>query len=157
MDRSHLSKRQQGGGRRFSTFARGIPYFRIGIQRKKRWAHCIDISPEKDSSKASVAFVTKSDAPDLERCELRCRSLELLARGVNHWIIVDRRDRSAFQPLETAGTRIVTTEELLPRRVRRLVIPRTEKNVWLAAGTPPMRARSWPKRTRSSTPTPTSS
>ena len=29
----------------------------------------------------SVAFVTKSYAPDLERCELLCRSIELLAPG----------------------------------------------------------------------------
>ena len=92
-----------------------------------------------ENDRPSVAFVTKSYRPDLERCELLCRSIELLAPGVRHWVIVDRRDRSAFQPLETPSTRIVATEELLPRRVRRLAVPGTEKNVWLAAGMPPMR------------------
>jgi Family of unknown function (DUF6492) len=87
----------------------------------------------------SVAFVTKSYTPDLERCELLCRSIELLARGIHHWIIVDSRDRAAFLGLENATTRIVTTEELLPRRVRRLELYGIDKNIWLGAHTPPMR------------------
>jgi hypothetical protein len=91
----------------------------------------VDSSAETDCS--AVAFITKSNAPDLERCELLCSSLELLAPGVSHWIIVDRWDRSALQ-LENAGTRLVMTEELLPRRLRRQTFPGTDKNVWLAAG-----------------------
>jgi hypothetical protein len=88
---------------------------------------------------ASVAFVTKSYAPDLERCELLCRSIELLAPGTRHWIIVDSRDLAAFRGLENATTRIVTTEELLPRRVRRFEVYGTGKNIWLGARTPPIR------------------
>jgi hypothetical protein len=87
----------------------------------------------------SVAFVTKSYAPDLERCELLCRSIELLAPATRHWIIVDSRDLSAFRSLENAMTRIVTTEELLPRRIRRLEVYGIGKNVWLGARTTPMR------------------
>jgi hypothetical protein len=87
----------------------------------------------------SVAFVTKSYAPDLERCELLCRSIELLAPGARHWIIVDSRDLSAFRGLETATTRIVTTEELLPRRIRKLEVYGTGKNIWLGARMPPIR------------------
>ena len=87
----------------------------------------------------SVAFVTKSYAPDLERCELLCRSIEVLAPGTRHWIIVDSHDLSAFRDLENATTRVVTTEELLPRRVRKLEVYGTAKNVWLGARLPPMR------------------
>jgi hypothetical protein len=87
----------------------------------------------------SVAFVTKSYVPDLERCELLCRSIELLAPGARHWIIVDSRDRVAFRGLENATTSIVTTEELLPRRIRRLEVYGTGKNIWLGARTPPIR------------------
>ena len=46
---------------------------------------------------SSVAFVTKSYAPDLERCELLCRSIDALAPEAGHWIIVDRRDLAAFR------------------------------------------------------------
>jgi hypothetical protein len=87
----------------------------------------------------SVAFITKSYTPDLERCELLCRSIELLAPGIQHWIIVDSRDRAAFLGLENPTTRIVTTEELLPRRIRRLELYGTGKNIWLGAHVPPMR------------------
>ena len=87
----------------------------------------------------SVAFVTKSYGPDLERCELLCRSVELLAPDTRHWIIVDARDHAAFRGLENARTRIVTTEELLPRRVRRFEVYGTDKNIWLGARTPPIR------------------
>jgi Family of unknown function (DUF6492) len=87
----------------------------------------------------SVAFVTKSYAPDLERCELLCRSIEVLAPGTRHWIIVDSRDLAAFRGLENATTRVVTTEELLPRRVRKLQVYGTAKNIWLGARMPPMR------------------
>jgi Family of unknown function (DUF6492) len=87
----------------------------------------------------SVAFVTKSYTPDFERCELLCRSIELLAPGISHWIIVDSRDRATFAGLENATTRVVTTEELLPRRVRRFELYGTDKNVWLGTRTTPMR------------------
>jgi Family of unknown function (DUF6492) len=88
---------------------------------------------------ASVAFVTKSYAPDLERCELLCRSIERLAPETRHWIIVDKRDRAAFRGLENARTRLVTTEELLPRRVRKLEVYGVGKNILLGARTAPMR------------------
>jgi hypothetical protein len=87
----------------------------------------------------SVAFVTKSYAPDLERCELLCRSIEKLARGTRHWIIVDSHDLNAFRHLENATTRIVTTEELLPRRIRKFEVYGTGKNIWLGARTRPIR------------------
>jgi hypothetical protein len=87
----------------------------------------------------SVAFVTKSYAPDLERCELLCRSIEVLAPSTRHWIIVDSRDLKAFRSLESPTTQVVTTEELLPRRVRRFDVYGVGKNIWLGARMPPMR------------------
>jgi Family of unknown function (DUF6492) len=91
------------------------------------------------SAPASVAFVTKSYAPDLERCELLCRSIEAFAPGARHWIIVDSRDLASFRGLESSTTQIVTTEELLPRRIRRFDLYGVGKNVWLGARMPPMR------------------
>ena len=86
----------------------------------------------------TFAFVTKSYAPDLERCELLCRSIELLAPEARHWLIVDARDRGAFQSLERGTTQLVTTEELLPRRVRKLELYGI-KNVWFGTRMPPIR------------------
>jgi hypothetical protein len=87
----------------------------------------------------TLAFVTKSYAPDLERCELLCRSIELLAPSIGHWIIVDARDRDAFRHVESSTTRIMTTEELLPQRVRKLEVHGIGKNIWVGARTAPMR------------------
>ena len=108
--------------------------------RPSNGARCrTDTGKREQHMTASVAFVTKSYTPDLERCELLCRSIELLAPGASHWIIVDSRDLAAFRGLENATTRIVTTEELLPRRIRRLELYGTGKNIWLGARTPPIR------------------
>ena len=87
----------------------------------------------------SVAFVTKTYTPDLERCELLCRSIALLAPGAAHWLIVDSRDREAFRGLESTTTRLVTTEELLPRRVWRFLVPGAARNVWVDSRGIPMR------------------
>jgi Family of unknown function (DUF6492) len=90
--------------------------------------------------RASVAFVTKSYSPDLERCELLSRSVELLAPETRHWIIVDSRDQAAFRTLEGPRTTIVTTEELLGRRLQRFVVPfRGGRNLWIGPRTPPVR------------------
>lgn len=89
----------------------------------------------------SIAFVTKSYEPDRTRCELLCRSIDLLAPGSFHWIIVDARDRQAFRSLEGPNRRVILTEELLPRRVWKLELHRfgRSRNVWLSAGARPMR------------------
>jgi hypothetical protein len=87
----------------------------------------------------SLAFVTKSYTPDLERCRLLSRSIALLAPGARHWVIVDSRDRAGFQELENATTTVVTTEQLLPRPIRRLGLDRIGKNIWVGPNTRPMR------------------
>jgi hypothetical protein len=92
-------------------------------------------------SRPDVAFVTKTYAPDLERCRLLCRSIRQFAPESSHWVIVDARDRAAFGELEGARTHIVTTEELLPRSLRRLDLPvlGRGKNIWLGRNARPLR------------------
>ena len=89
----------------------------------------------------SVAFVTKSYGPDRARCELLCRSVDLFAPDAAHWIVVDAGDLSAFREFEGPRRRVVTTEELLPHRLRKLALHRLrlEKNIWIGLGIRPMR------------------
>jgi hypothetical protein len=56
-----------------------------------------DISIEK--SDRSFAIVTPTCLPDLARCELLAESLDRSAPAVPNYLIVDRRDRSAFNHL----------------------------------------------------------
>ena len=63
---------------------------------------------------ASLAFVTVSYAPDLDRCALLCRSLERSRPGVEHWIVVDRSDLQRSASLQNSRTTLVTTEDVLP-------------------------------------------
>ena len=51
----------------------------------------------------TVAVVTKTYAPDLERCELLRRSVDIQAPGAIHSIIVDAQDGPKFVHLEAAG------------------------------------------------------
>jgi hypothetical protein len=90
----------------------------------------------------SVAFVTVSYGPDRDRCVLLCRSLDALAPGANHLIIVDRADLPLFRDLESGSRRVVATEDVLPRRVWRLDARRVglRSNVFLHLGKP---VRGW--------------
>lgn len=87
----------------------------------------------------TVAFVTVSYGPDLDRCQLMCRSLDALAPTTyDHLIIVDRADLPQFRGLESGRRRIVTTEEVLPKRVWRLEARRVglRSNVFVHLGKP---------------------
>jgi hypothetical protein len=72
---------------------------------------------------------------------LLCRSIDLLAADAFHWIVIDARDRRSFQALEGPRRRVVTTEELLPRRIRKFDLHRVgiNRNVWLGPRVRPMR------------------
>ena len=127
-------------GRRAILYFRALDSVLSDRKRPSKGARAAQILGKREQHvTASVAFVTKSYAPDLKRCELLCRSIELLAPATRHWIIVDSRDLAAFSGLENERTRIVTTEELLPRRIRRLEVYGIGKNIWLGARTRPMR------------------
>ena len=58
------------------------------------------MSSSIERSDHSFAVVTPTYLPDLRRCELLAESLDRCAPHVPHYLIVDRRDRSAFSHLE---------------------------------------------------------
>lgn len=90
---------------------------------------------------ASVAFVTVSYAPDRDRCALLSRSLRAFAPSVEHYIVVDRADRRQFASLEDDRTTVLTTEEVLPVRLKRVSTRRLglRSNLWIQAGGKPVR------------------
>ena len=68
-----------------------------------------------------VAFVTPSYRGDFERCQLLCESTSrFLPDGIEHVLIVDRRDLEIFRPLENETVRIVEAESLIPWWIFRL-------------------------------------
>lgn len=75
----------------------------------------------------SLALITPSFGPDLARCELLVESARRLGPGLRHYLLVDRRDRARFAHLESPSTRIVHSEDLLPRFMRRFP---TDRSIW---------------------------
>lgn len=63
----------------------------------------------------SLAFVTPSYPPDLERCELLVRSLDRFGAAYNHYIIVDRADMPAFAHLASQRTILIEAEAIIDR------------------------------------------
>jgi Family of unknown function (DUF6492) len=68
----------------------------------------------------SLAFVTPSYPPDLERCELLVQSLDRFGPTFNHYIIVDRADMAAFAHLASARTILIEAESVIDRRFIRI-------------------------------------
>ncbi len=67
----------------------------------------------------TLAFVTPSYPPDLERCALLVESLDRFGGAFMHYIIVDRADLPAFAHLASARTRLIEAEDIIdPRFVR---------------------------------------
>lgn len=63
----------------------------------------------------TVAFITPSYLPDLERCRLLVESVERYAPdSMRHYVIVDRRDLSAFSSLASARTQVVVKQDVVP-------------------------------------------
>ena len=97
------------------------------------------IASETDAEAPSVAFVTVSYGPDRDRCGLLCRSLDALApQSFEHLIVVDRGDLPLFRDLEAGRRRVVATEDVLPRRVRRVETRRLglRSNIFVQLGKP---------------------
>lgn len=84
----------------------------------------------------SIAFITPSYGPDLGRCEILVESVRRFAADVNHYIVVDRQDRSIFAHLAGPRTIIVPSEEVLHPAFHR--IP-GRKGVWLSFRALPLR------------------
>jgi hypothetical protein len=92
--------------------------------------------PSSDASDHSFAVVTATFLPDLRRCELLAESLDRCAPHVPHYLIVDRRDRSAFSHLERGQRRLIESEALVGNWMLRMPF---RKGFWLSLRAPPMR------------------
>ncbi len=68
----------------------------------------------------TLAFVTPSYPPDLERCELLVASLDRFGPAFRHYIIVDRADMPAFAHLAGARTILIEAESVIDRRFIRI-------------------------------------
>lgn len=84
----------------------------------------------------SVAFITPSFTPDLERCALLVDSIRHFAPDITHYLLVDKRDIPAFRHLASPRTIIVPSEEIMHKSYRR--IP-GGKGFWFNLRTPPVR------------------
>ena len=73
---------------------------------------------------------------DLAQCELLAESLDRFAPHVPHYLIVDRRDRSAFSHLERGKRRLVESEALVGKWLWQMP---GRKAVWLSLKAPPVR------------------
>jgi len=90
-----------------------------------------------NSNTNRFAIITPSYAPDFQRCQLLCQSIDNLVEPlVNHYIIVDRDDFSLFSQLESPHRYILTKESLLPWWFKRLPIA---QNLWISYKTLPVR------------------
>lgn len=82
------------------------------------------------------ALITPSYAPDFERCQLLCSSVQrFISPPFTHYLVVDKQDNALFRQLESSNTVILTKESLLPWWIQR--IPFT--NIWLSLKTIPIR------------------
>lgn len=74
----------------------------------------------KPGAHPTLAFVTPSYPPDLERCALLVTSLDRFGSQFKHYIIVDRADMPAFAHLASARTILIEAESIIDRRFIRI-------------------------------------
>jgi hypothetical protein len=87
-----------------------------------------------------IAIITPSYADDFELCEECSKSvLEYAPESAAHYIIVPRRDLSRFGRLRNSRTRVLSADELLPRRMVNL----PGLNLWLNLRRPFPPVRGW--------------
>lgn len=84
----------------------------------------------------TIAVVTPTYLPDLARCELLAESLERMAPSIPHYLIVDHRDMPAFSHLQRGQCRIIISEQILGRWIKRSPGRRA---YWLSFKAPPVR------------------
>lgn len=89
-----------------------------------------------DNPDHSFAIVTPTFLPDLAQCELLAESLDRVAPHVPHYLIVARRDRSAFSHLERGKRRLVESEALVGKWFWQMP---GRKVFWLSLKAPPVR------------------
>jgi hypothetical protein len=84
-----------------------------------------------------LSIVTCSYAPDINRCERLCKSIDrLVPRDIEHCIIVPRRDYSLFHHLHSDRRRVMTTQDVVPGGFFHLPIA---KKIWLSPDLRPVR------------------
>ena len=87
-----------------------------------------------------IAIITPSYADDFKLCEDCSKSvLEYAPESAVHYIIVPRQDLSRFGRLRNSRTRVLSLDELLPRRIVNLPGP----NLWLNLRRPFPPVRGW--------------
>jgi hypothetical protein len=85
----------------------------------------------------NYALVSPSFRLDVDRCALLIESVERWAAPhVRHYLVIDRRDRSLFQPLKTSRTEILVVEDIVPTWLMR--IPGLRR-FWLSLRTRPVK------------------
>ncbi|MDJ0795354.1 MAG: DUF6492 family protein [Calothrix sp. MO_167.B12] len=88
-------------------------------------------------NKTDFCLITPSYAPDFERCQLLCWSIEkFLPTSINHYIIVDRKDLTLFKKLNKSNTEIITVESVLPWWIQKIPL---FQNGWFSFKTLPIR------------------
>lgn len=85
----------------------------------------------------SFAIVTPSYAPDFNRCQLLCKTMDKHSiTPIKHYIVVDRQDFKLFQSLQTTNRKIITVESVLPWWIKKVSFL---KNGWISFKTLPIR------------------
>ncbi|MGB3533509.1 MAG: DUF6492 family protein [Microcoleaceae cyanobacterium] len=89
------------------------------------------------SSEPTFCLVTPSYAPDFERCQFLCSTIEqFVPASTQHYIIVDRRDFSLFKTLQNNRTEILVVEDVIPGWINKIPLI---KNGWFSLKTLPIR------------------
>lgn len=97
----------------------------------------MNISPKTNSSEYRFCLVTPSYAPDFERCQFLCSTVDkFIPSSTKHYIIVDRKDLSIFQSLQNNRTEILVVEEVIPGWIKKIPFV---KNGWFSFKSPPIR------------------
>jgi hypothetical protein len=85
------------------------------------------------------AIVTPSYAPDFERCQILCWSIDkFITSSFNHYIVVDQQDYQLFSQLKETNRKIITKESILPWWIKRIPFF-NKKNFWFSFKTIPLR------------------
>jgi len=97
------------------------------------------MQPETPISADQILIVTPSYRRDLEPCTLMCETVDRFVRlDYRHLLVVPGRDERRFRHLASPRRTIVSVEDYLPVRARRIPV---QKERWLLAGL--TRATGW--------------
>lgn len=87
-------------------------------------------------------MVTATYAPDFERCQLLCETIDRHVSGCStHYLLVEAGDVPLFRRLQSANRRVIDERELLPSWLRSFRDPLSlfRRKVWLSTRIVPLR------------------